>query len=153
VEGDVHRLTSNDVGGILNGGGTMLFSARYPEFNEKKGQLKGVEQLKKHGIEGVVVMGEDGSIRGAQSLSNHGFQSILPALDISLRISAWEHRWVLENMAEQHPTQLGKYLISHIENARQISLKQYRADLNAREHARRQMKALAPMYDGFISLS
>lgn len=80
-------------------------------------------------------------------------QSIFPALDISLRISAWEHRWVLENMAEQHPTQLGKYLISHIENARQISLKQYRADLNAREHARRQMKALAPMYDGFISLS
>jgi len=76
VEGEIHRLTSNDVGGILNRGGTMLFSARYPEFKEKEGQLKGVEQLKKHGIEGVVVIGGDGSFRGAQSLSNHGFPTI-----------------------------------------------------------------------------
>lgn len=76
VEGEIHRLTSEDVGGILNRGGTMLFSARYPEFKEKEGQLKGVEQLKKHGLEGVVVIGGDGSFRGAQALSNHGFPTI-----------------------------------------------------------------------------
>src|SRR5690625_2938611 len=76
VEGEIYRLTSKDVGGILNRGGTMLFSARYPEFKEKEGQLKGVEQLKKHEIEGVVVIGGDGSFRGAQALSNHGFPTI-----------------------------------------------------------------------------
>lgn len=76
VDGEISRLTSKDVGGILNRGGTMLFSARYPEFAEKEGQLKGVEQLKKHGIEGVIVIGGDGSFRGAQALSNHGFPTI-----------------------------------------------------------------------------
>lgn len=76
VNGEISRLTSKDVGGILNRGGTMLFSARYPEFADKEGQLKGVEQLKKHGIEGVVVIGGDGSFRGAQALSNHGFPTI-----------------------------------------------------------------------------
>ena len=76
VDGEISRLTSKDVGGILNRGGTMLFSARYPEFQEKEGQLKGVEQLKKYGIEGVIVIGGDGSFRGAQALSNHGFPTI-----------------------------------------------------------------------------
>lgn len=76
VNGEIHRLTSNDVGGILNRGGTMLFSARYPEFSEEKGQLLGVEQLKKHGLEGLVVIGGDGSFRGAQALSNHGIPTI-----------------------------------------------------------------------------
>ncbi len=76
VEGQITRLTSKDVGGILNRGGTMLFSARYPEFSQEEGQLKGVEQLKKFGIEGVVVIGGDGSFRGAQALSNHGFPTI-----------------------------------------------------------------------------
>lgn len=76
VEGDIQPLTSNDVGGILNRGGTKLFSARYPEFKTEEGQLAGIEQLKKHEIEGVVVIGGDGSFRGAQSLSNRGFPTI-----------------------------------------------------------------------------
>ena len=46
VEGDIRRITSDGVGGILNRGGTVLFSARYPEFKTKEGQLKGIEQLK-----------------------------------------------------------------------------------------------------------
>lgn len=76
VEGDISRLSSGDVGGILNRGGTVLFSARYPEFKEEEGQLKGIEQLNKFGIEGVVVIGGDGSFRGAQALANHGFPTI-----------------------------------------------------------------------------
>ena len=76
VEGDIKPLTSSDVGGVLNRGGTRLYSARYPEFREEKGQLAGIEQLKKHEIEGVVVIGGDGSFRGAQSLANHGFPTI-----------------------------------------------------------------------------
>ena len=76
VDGDIERITSVDVGGILNRGGTILYSARYPEFKDEEGQLKGIEQLKKFGIEGVVVIGGDGSFRGAQALSNHGFPTI-----------------------------------------------------------------------------
>lgn len=76
VEGDIRPITSNGVGGILNRGGTILFSARYPEFKTEEGQLKGIEQLEKHGIEGVVVIGGDGSFRGAQSLANRGFPTV-----------------------------------------------------------------------------
>ncbi len=76
VEGDINRITSGDVGGILNRGGTVLFSARYPEFKTEEGQRKGLEQLEKFGIEGVVVIGGDGSFRGAQSLAKLGFPAI-----------------------------------------------------------------------------
>jgi len=76
VEGDIRPLTSNSVGGILNRGGTILFSARYPEFKTQEGQLEAIRQLKEHGIEGVIVIGGDGSFRGAQALSNHGFPTI-----------------------------------------------------------------------------
>ncbi len=76
VNGEIHRLTSSDVGGILNRGGTLLFSARYPNFREKESQLIATEQLKKHEIEGIVVIGGDGSFRGAQALADHGFPTI-----------------------------------------------------------------------------
>ena len=76
VDGDIQIITSADVGGILNRGGTMLYSARYPEFSNPEGQLKGIEQLKKFGIEGVVVIGGDGSFRGAQALADHGFPTV-----------------------------------------------------------------------------
>ena len=76
VEGDIKPLTSRDVGGVLNRGGTRLYSARYPEFREEAGQLAGIKQLKKFEIEGVVVIGGDGSFRGAQSIANHGFPTI-----------------------------------------------------------------------------
>ncbi len=76
VNGEIHRLTSGDVGGILNRGGTLLFSARYPEFSKNETQLIATEQLKKHEIEGIVVIGGDGSFRGAQALANHGFPAI-----------------------------------------------------------------------------
>ena len=76
VEGDIKRITSDGVGGILNRGGTILFSARYPEFSTEEGQREGIKKLEKHGIEGVVVIGGDGSFRGAQALANQGFPTI-----------------------------------------------------------------------------
>ena len=54
----------------------MLYSARCHEFKTKEGQLKGIEQSKKIGIEGLVVIGGDGSYRGAQALTEHGFPCI-----------------------------------------------------------------------------
>lgn len=76
VEGDIRPLTTRDVGGILSRGGTILFSARYPEFREEEGQLAGVKKLEELGIEGVVVIGGDGSFRGAQALYDHGITTV-----------------------------------------------------------------------------
>ena len=56
-----------------------------PEFAKLEGQLKGIEQLKKHGIEGVVVIGGDGSYHGAMRLTEHGFPAIgLPEQSITI---------------------------------------------------------------------
>ncbi len=64
------------VGDIIHRGGTMLYTARCEEFKTVEGQKKGIEQLKKFGIEGLVVIGGDGSFRGAQKLTEHGFPTI-----------------------------------------------------------------------------
>ena len=76
VAGEIYPLDAASVGDIISRGGTFLHSARYPEFAQLEGQLKGIEQLKKHGIEGVVVIGGDGSYHGAMRLTEHGFPAI-----------------------------------------------------------------------------
>lgn len=76
VAGDIVKFSTKDVTGIMSKGGTFLRSARYPEFAQLEGQLKGIEQLKKLGIEGVVVIGGDGSYHGAMRLTEHGFPAI-----------------------------------------------------------------------------
>ena len=76
ISGNVQKLELGSVGDIIHRGGTMLFSARCDEFKTKEGQLKGIKHLKKLGIEGLVVIGGDGSYRGAQALTEHGFPCI-----------------------------------------------------------------------------
>lgn len=76
VAGDIRRLDVSDVGDKIQRGGTFLYSARYPEFATEEGQLKGIEQLKKFGIEGLVVVGGDGSYQGALALTKRGFPAI-----------------------------------------------------------------------------
>ena len=76
VAGKIQPLDASSVGDIISRGGTFLHSARYPEFAQREGQLKGIEQLKKHGIEGVVVIGGDGSYHGAMRLTEHGFPAV-----------------------------------------------------------------------------
>ncbi len=76
VEGDIFPLDARSVSNTLSHGGTFLRSARYPEFVHLEGQLAGIEQLKKNGIEGAVVIGGDGSYHGAMRLTEHGFPAI-----------------------------------------------------------------------------
>jgi 6-phosphofructokinase 1 len=76
MNGNMKQLNLGSVGDIIHRGGTMLLSARCDEFKSEEGQLKGVEQLKKAGIEGVVVIGGDGSYRGAEALTRHGFPCV-----------------------------------------------------------------------------
>lgn len=76
VAGDFRKLTQRDVGDKIQKGGTFLFSARYPQFATEEGQLKAIEQLNRFGIEGLVVIGGDGTYRGAYGLTKRGYPCI-----------------------------------------------------------------------------
>jgi 6-phosphofructokinase 1 len=74
--GNFKKLELGSVGDIIHRGGTILYTARSEEFKTLEGQKRGIEQLKKHGVEGLVVIGGDGSYKGAQKLTEHGFPCI-----------------------------------------------------------------------------
>lgn len=76
LNGDFHKLTSFEVSGILQRGGTILQTARNLEFKTPAGQAKGLRRLNEHGIEGVIVIGGDGSLRGALALHKLGIPVI-----------------------------------------------------------------------------
>ena len=72
----IKKLTRNDVMGKITMGGTFLESARFPEFKEEKVRQEAIKNLDKHGIEGLVVIGGDGSYMGAVKLSEMGYPCI-----------------------------------------------------------------------------
>ena len=72
VFGDFFQMESKDVSHILNAGGTMLYTARCPEFTTEEGQQKAVGTCRLLGLDGVVAIGGDGTFRGALDLSRHG---------------------------------------------------------------------------------
>ncbi|PJF40891.1 MAG: 6-phosphofructokinase, partial [Chloroflexi bacterium] len=76
LAGDMHLLTSFEVSGVLQRGGTILQTARSDEFKTDAGQQKALRNLNKRGIEGLIVIGGDGSMRGAQALNELGFPVI-----------------------------------------------------------------------------
>jgi 6-phosphofructokinase 1 len=70
LEDDIYQMTSRSVANIIQRGGTILKTARSSEFFEYEGRKKAYENLCKHGINGIVVIGGDGSFTGALKLSN-----------------------------------------------------------------------------------
>lgn len=76
MNGNIKKMEVGSVGDIIHRGGTCLYSARSDKFKTKEGQKKAIEQLKKHAIDGLVVIGGDGSLRGAQALSDLGLPCI-----------------------------------------------------------------------------
>ena len=76
ITNDVISLGARDVSGIIQQGGTMLGSARCPEFKTEDGRLKALRVLEEHEIEGVVIIGGGGSQTGAYALSQMGFPVI-----------------------------------------------------------------------------
>ena len=76
IEGDIIDLDARSVSDIINRGGTMLYTARSPRFREEAGIIEGAEACKEAGIEGLVVIGGDGSFRGARDLSLHGIPCV-----------------------------------------------------------------------------
>ena len=76
IEEDIIDMDARSVSDIINRGGTLLYTARCPKFRTEEGVLAAVETCKKNGIEGLVVIGGDGSYRGALDLSRHGIPCI-----------------------------------------------------------------------------
>ena len=67
---EIIKMDTKSVANIIQRGGTILKTARCMEFMEPEGRKKAYENIKKHGIEGLVIIGGDGSFRGAQVFSN-----------------------------------------------------------------------------------
>ena len=76
IEEDIFDMDARSVSDVINRGGTLLYTARCPKFRTEEGVLEAVANCKKHGIEGLVVIGGDGSFRGALELSRHGVPCI-----------------------------------------------------------------------------
>ena len=88
---EIVDLSANDVSNTIERGGTILFTARCKEFMTEEGQKRGAEICRKHGIDGIVVIGGDGSFRGAQKLANLGINTIGVPGTIDLDISCTEY--------------------------------------------------------------
>ena len=76
LNGDVFEMNLRSVSDILSKGGTVLYTARSPEFNTKEGVKKAADNCRKLGIDGVVVIGGDGSFRGGRDLTGEGIPCI-----------------------------------------------------------------------------
>lgn len=76
LQEEIVDMDSTGVSEIIHRGGTILYTARCQEFTTAEGQKKGAEICKKHGIDGVVVIGGDGSFQGAGKLSALGINTI-----------------------------------------------------------------------------
>ncbi len=88
---EIIDMEARNVSDIIQRGGTILGTARCLEFKTPEGQQKGAEICKKHGIDGIVVIGGDGSYRGAQALSRLGVNTIGLPGTIDLDIACTEY--------------------------------------------------------------
>ena len=76
VSGEFHPMGARDVGGILQRGGTILQTRRSQRFQDPKGQREAIRRMNEAGIDGLVVIGGDGSLRGAHALASQGVKVI-----------------------------------------------------------------------------
>ena len=80
LDGDIKELSTRSVSDLIQRGGTFLGTGRSKRFHPEEGRKAAMEKLKEHGIEGLVVIGGDGSLTGAAHLSRHGMPIVgLPA--------------------------------------------------------------------------
>ncbi|MBQ4563929.1 MAG: 6-phosphofructokinase [Lachnospiraceae bacterium] len=88
---EIEEMTSRSVSEIIQKGGTILYTARCEEFRTPEGQKLGAEICKKHGIEGLVVIGGDGSYKGAAALAELGINTVGVPGTIDLDIASTEY--------------------------------------------------------------
>ncbi len=88
---EIEDMTSREVADTIERGGTVLYTGRSSEFRTEEGQKKAVEICRKHGIQGLVVIGGDGSFAGAQKLANRGINVIGVPGTIDLDIACTDY--------------------------------------------------------------
>ena len=88
---EIVDMEAQDVSDTIERGGTILYTGRCAEFRTEEGQKRGAEICKKHGIEGLVVIGGDGSFAGAQKLASLGINTIGVPGTIDLDIGCTEY--------------------------------------------------------------
>lgn len=76
LNGDMFQMNLRSVSDIIHHGGTILYTARSPEFNTPEGVKKAADKCRAMGVDGVVVIGGDGSFRGARDLTHAGIPCI-----------------------------------------------------------------------------
>lgn len=76
IEDDVFDMNIRSVSDIIHRGGTVLFTARSPRFKEEEGMQTAIKTCEKHGIDGIVCIGGDGTYRGARDLSERGIPCV-----------------------------------------------------------------------------
>ena len=91
LEEDIYDMEYKSVSDIINRGGTILHTARCPEFVKPEVVEKAAQVCKKHGIEGLVVIGGDGSFRGAADLAKHGINTVGVPGTIDLDIACTDY--------------------------------------------------------------
>ena len=123
LEDDMTEFNRSDVSDILDRGGTKLGSARLPEFKEEEIQDQCIENLNKHGIEALVVIGGDGSYRGALALTKKGINCIglpgtidndIPGTDFTIGFDTALHTCV-ENVDKLRDTSSSHHRCSIVE--------------------------------------
>ena len=88
---DIVEMEAYSVSDIIHTGGTILGTARCPEFSQEEVQAQAADICRKHGIDGLVVIGGDGSYRGAQALARHGINTVGVPGTIDLDIACTEY--------------------------------------------------------------
>jgi len=88
---EIIDLDTMSVSDIISRGGTILYTARCAEFRTAAGQKKGAEICRKHGIDGLVVIGGDGSFQGARKLAGLGINTVALPGTIDLDIACTEY--------------------------------------------------------------
>lgn len=91
LQEEIVDMNGLSVADIIGRGGTVLYTARCPEFTTAEGQQKGAEICRRHGIDGLVVIGGDGSFKGAGKLSALGINTVGLPGTIDLDIACTEY--------------------------------------------------------------
>ena len=91
LQEEIYEMHTTDVSDIIQRGGTILQTARCKEFTTADGQKKGAELCRQHGIDGMIVIGGDGSFRGAQKLAAYGINTVGVPGTIDLDIACTDY--------------------------------------------------------------
>ncbi len=91
LQEEIYEMHTTDVSDIIQRGGTILQTARCKEFTTAEGQKKGAEICTQHGIDGMIVIGGDGSFRGAQKLAAYGINTVGVPGTIDLDIACTDY--------------------------------------------------------------